>query len=262
MNEREQAALDALLKSKNYACVYPDAVRRAFETQLARHKTLKEAEKAARAQLHQLTGAFMTPQQLKSAQALMGQYAAGDQDALWRALKLHASTAERLEGMRALFARAFESLGGGTVLDLACGLNPLYLGHAGKSVVGLDVNMGAVDLINRWAAAAGWDVRARGADLTKPDAPLEKTGCALAMKLLPVLERSQKGAAMALLLRVSAPRILVSFPTRTLGGRSVGMAGHYTRWFEENLPGQFCLLDRFVEADELCYTIKRKSMEE
>ena len=77
------------------------------------------------------------------------------------------------------------------------------------------------------------------------------------MKLLPVLEQQKKGAAMALLTNVPAGKMCVAFPMKTLGGRKVGMEQHYTEWFEGNLPEGFEVIERFVEADELCYVVGR-----
>lgn len=253
MNEREAQALDVLTRSKKYRGVCPETVERTFVDALKRYGNLKQADKAAREKLHQITGAFMTASQLKAARECLAAYAAGDTDALWRALRLHASTAERLPVIDALYDRAFQVTGKpGSILDLACGLNPLYLGARGLCARAHDISGGAVDLVNCWAARCGWDVSARVTDLTL-EPVLEPCELALMMKLLPVLEQQRKGSAMALLKRVPAKRQLVSFPTRTLSGRGVGMEQNYSRWFEANLPGSVQILDRFVLGSELCY---------
>lgn len=259
MDERAQAALDALLSSKKYAEVCPDAVRRIFKEQLAKHRTLKEAEKAARAQLHQICGAFMTPEQLKSARECLARCASGDETALNDALRLHASTRERLGAEREIFSRAFRILGQPRrVADLACGLNPLALGGMGFSVRGVELHGGTVALVNEWAAACGWDVSAVCGDLAGTPA-LPEADITLMMKLLPVLERQKKGAGIDLLNRVPSAWALVTFPTRTLGGRGVGMAQNYARWFEAALPERFEIADQFTISDELCYALVEKN---
>lgn len=253
MNEREAEALSALKQSKKYAELCEATVERVFTEELTRHKRLKEAEKSARARLHQITGAFMTPAHLALARGCLEAYAQGDLDALARALKLHASTAERLPAIEDLYGRVFERVGRpAMILDLACGLNPLYLGSKGLCVRGHDISGGITGLIDGWAARCAWDVSARTTDLTM-NPSLEHADLALAMKLLPVIEQQHRGAAMALLLSVPARHILVSFPTHTLSGRGVGMERNYTRWFEDNLPENFEILDRFVLQNELCY---------
>ena len=251
METNRQVALDAILSAKKYRQIVPEAVERIFWEEVSRQKSAKEASKRARARLHQLSCAFMNPQTLKAAEGMLARYASGEEGALFEALRLHSSTAERLAEMEPLWAR-IDPAGAGLIVDLACGLNPLYLGHTGRKVRGYDISLGQVELINMWAARMGWDVAAQGADLTQPVA-LPACDLALMMKLLPVLEQQQKGAGMALLSSISAARKLVSFPTKTLGGRSVGMEAQYSRWFEQNLPQGEQILDRFVLAGELCY---------
>jgi 16S rRNA (guanine(1405)-N(7))-methyltransferase len=77
----------------------------------------------------------------------------------------------------------------------------------------------------------------------------------LAMKLLPLLEGQLPGGGCALLARVKSERALVTFPTRTLSGRSIGMRSHYEASFEQNLPANSEILDKFLASDELCYVL-------
>ena len=251
----KEEALDRLLAAKNYRDICPDTVKKEFESQLEKHNDPAEAERAARERLHAVTGAFMTPGEVKAVRARLKEYLSGDKSALTRALLLHASTRERMEWMDALFGRI---LTGGTesVFDAACGLNPLYLGYLGlKDVLGWDIHGGAVKLVNEWAEACGWDVKAECRDVTL-SAPEEIFDLALAMKLLPVLETGRRGAALAFLRSLKARRTLVTFPTRTLGGRNVGMERTYAGWFEAEITGYFEIIDVFTFGSELCYMIR------
>lgn len=258
MNEREMQALDALKSSRKYGDLCEDTLERVFLEELQKRKNLKDVDKQTRARLHQITGAFMTREQLKRARACLDRYAEGDHQALIDALTLHASTAERLPVMDELYDRTLNQMGKPTlILDLACGLNPLYLGSKGHCARGYDIHGGTNQLVNDWAARCGMDVQAQTRDVTLPiDYPA--ADLALIMKLLPVLEQQRKGSAMQLLMQLPARHLLVSFPTRTLGGRGVGMEGQYTAWFEGNLPPEFNVLDRFVIGTELCYLLEGK----
>ena len=260
MDKRREEALEAILASKKYREVCPDTVRRVFAQKCEAHKNLKEADKAARAQLHQITGAFMTPEETSRACALAGEYAAGRREALQEALALHSSTRERLRSWEALFARVFAAAGGipASVLDLACGLDPIALGGLGVGkALGLDIQGGAVRAVNEWARAAGWGIEARCADLLCEE-ELPRADMALMMKLLPLLERQKAGFAEALLAACPADVLLVTFPTRTLGGRDVGMARQYAAWMEAHTPASLRTLAQFTEGDELCYVLARR----
>jgi len=287
-------ALEALIASPKYRGVYRGAVERVYREMLRRHRP-RDAEKAARAELHRITGAFLTPNDLKKARALLQDYVSGDRDALTRVLALHASTRERLDIMAELYDRALPSLGNPkTVFDLACGLNPLYLGSLGLTVRGIELQTDAANLVNQWADALHWDVVVTPGDLAEfvparasglnaretggpdannpqPDAadrnacampgapaeaaPLPEADATLLMKLLPLLDKQLPGGGLALLERLRSGRALVTFPTRTLSGRNVGMKQHYETTFEKNLP---CarIVDKFTVPGELCYILE------
>ena len=244
---------EKLLHSKNYQCVCPDAVRRIYAECQQKYKKPKAAEKAAREQLHGLTGAFLTRDESAACMKDMLIWATGgrnDAD-LERALTRHASTRERLplSAMDALYARIFKTTGRPeSVLDLACGLNPLYLIHRfGCRVVGVDISKSCVDLIPEGI----W-----GDLLCENAIPREPFHIALLFKILPLLERQRAGAAMDVMRAVNAKYLVASFPTRTMGGRNVGMEAHYSEWMEAHLPENRAVAARFATENELFYILE------
>ena len=254
--------LEKLLHSKNYQCVCPDAVRRIYAECCQKYKKPRDAEKAAREQLHGLTGAFLTRDESAACMKDMQLWAtSGRNDIdLERALTRHASTRERLPLSRTdgMYARIFEVTGTpSSVLDLACGLNPLYLGARGISTVGVDVSGEAVKDVNACASDYDLPVHAVCADLLCENAvPKERYDLALLFKILPLLERQKSGAAMDVMHAVNAKFLAVSFPTRTLGGRNVGMEGNYSSWMEGHLPENRRIAARFTEENELFYILE------
>lgn len=256
--------LDKLLRSKKYRDVCPDTVRRVWETSHSRHRKPKDAEKAAREALHGITGAFLTPAEAAAALSGIRRWAEGgraDAD-LERLLALHASTRERLplQAMDALFERLCGPVGGTRVLDLACGIHPLYLAARGAAVVGVDISGKAVEIVNAFAEIAGVEASARCADLLCPGAiPPERFDVALLFKAVPLLERQQAGAFARIVSAVNARAVVVSFPTRTLGGKNVGMAAHYAEWMERHVSEGRVIGDRFEMGNELFYVIREES---
>lgn len=260
MNERESKALEAILGSKHYRDICPETVRRVFTAKLPLYKSLKEADKAARAALHQITGAFMTAEEIGLAAKLADEYAQGREEALEKTLQMHSSTRERIQSWQEMYAQAFAAMGATPqrVLDLACGLNPIALGALGvRTVHGYDIQGGAVNAVNLWAQAAGWDIHGYCADLLCEN-EYEPADLALMMKLLPLLDRQKAGAGRALLESCPARWVLVTFPTRTLGGRNVGMEEQYSAWMQQNTPETLETAARFVVDTELCYVLKRR----
>ena len=266
MNEVKDAYADALSRlsaSKKYSGVCLSTLERVLEESFARHRKPKDAEKAARERLHGITGAFMSVEECRRAEQALRQWTPGDDASLTEALLQHASTRERLplSAMDALYARIFAVTGRPeTVLDLACGLNPVYLAARGLAVTGVDIQRPATDLINNaMGKQHGLPARAFCADLLTPGSlPEGRFSLALAFKLLPILETQKTGAAERLLRMVDADWLAVSYPTRTLGGRNVGMAAHYVEWMEKRLPEELTVEASFTEGSELVYVLRRR----
>lgn len=256
--------LEKLLQSKKYQDICPDTIRRIWGECLLKYKKPKDVEKAAREQLHGITGAFLSREEaVRCYYDLMQWIIDRHQDKyLHRALERHASTRERLplERMDAMYARIFETTGRpASILDLACGLNPIYLGARGISAEGIDISGQATETIRVFSEMAKLPVHAVCADLLCENTiPRKRFDVCLLFKILPLLERQRNGAAMATLRQINAAHIVVSFPTRTLGGRNVGMEENYSRWMEEHLPESREIADRFTAENELFYILKEK----
>ena len=254
--------LEKLLQSKKYREVCPDTLRRVWAECAPKYKKPKDVDKAVREALHGITGAFLTPAESTGCAYAMHCWAVGGrtEGQLENILNKHASTRERLplESMDALYAHIFEITGKPeSILDLACGINPLYLGARGYIVTGVDISGAAVDLINAFGHTYGMPVNALCADLLCPNAiPRGRYDVALLFKVLPLLERQRPGAAVDVMNAIDAAFIVASFPTRTLGGRNVGMSAHYGEWMASHLPENRIIAGRFETGNELFYILK------
>ena len=254
--------LEKLLRSKNYRDICPDTIRRVWTECERRYKKAKDVDKAVREALHGISGAFMTPQEARQlAYDMQAWHVDRTDSGLEKMLLRHASTRERLpiSDMDALYSRIFAITGRPrSVLDLACGINPLYLAARGIESVGVDISGAAVYAVNCFHESYHMPASARCADLLCPGAiPGERFDLALLFKLLPLLERQESGSAARVMHAVNARHIIVSFPTRTLGGRSVGMSESYARWMQTHLPKDMDILDQFETRNELFYIITK-----
>jgi 16S rRNA (guanine(1405)-N(7))-methyltransferase len=277
-----------VLASPKYRAISPDAVRAIGMRELAAHRSFKDAVKATRNKLHQTAGAFLGDRprynqwlaELSEAQSAKRQAPSAEQragagaehsrlrphaSALARACERvmlhHASTRERLPILEAFYRTLFASLPPVTsVLDLACGLNPLAMPWmplaAGAAYYACDLYGDQVDFLNQFFALAGVPGEAFVCDLVA-GAPQQRADVALALKLLPVLEQRAKGTALALLRAVNAPHIVVSFPTQSLGGRGKGMAANYAAWFAALVAGEEWQVRRHDFAGELVFVVAK-----
>lgn len=249
MNELYQK----LLASKKYKDVCPQTLERIWSECSLKYKREKDVEKAARERLHGITSAFMSDGEFKRALKLAED---GDLQAL---LSCHASTRERLplSAMDAAFDRIFDFCGEPeSVLDLACGMNPIYLKHRlpEARIVGVDISGQCVAVIRAFCDA---EIHLRDL-LCAGSIPQERFKLALLFKVLPLMERQQSGSAMQVLREINAEWIAVSFPTRTLGGRSVGMAENYARMMNALLPESRSIFAEFETENELFFILKEK----
>lgn len=262
--ERVAAALSAAPK---YRHLHPDLLLRAAARAAALHPRDADAQKAAKGRLHQAFGAFFDPRALCRVEEWLGAGEwQGDEAArrrlCRRVLALHASSAERLphlDGLAGVLAALAPPPS--TVLDVACGLMPfalpwLGLGPAARYVA-VDVDRRMVAVAAAFLAAVDPRHAAVCSDVVAAP-PAEEVDLALLWKTAPTLEREQPGAVLRLLGALKAARAILSFPTRTLGGRDKGMAQTYRR-DAERIAAALAVPVRFAEhggelfaALELC----------
>ena len=244
MNEELLARLSA---SPKYRQLCPDTLRRAVDYCADRYAP-KELEKAVRRRLHGITSAFMTEGEFKRAMKL-----AETPDE--RLPACHASTRERLPLERA--ARTYDALFSaappGRVLDLACGLNPLLLKllRPELEILGCDISGQCVQILR----ACG--IKAKLSDVLS-EIPEGDFDTVLLFKILPLLEREEAGSAKRILERVPGKTVIVSFPTRTLSGRNVGMEEHYEKMLADFLPERLTLSGSLSDDNEIYYILKEK----
>ncbi len=282
------SALDQLVAavraSARYRAIAEPLIRSVGARELAKRRSLKEAIKATKNKLHQVAGAYLDEPRYDAWLAdLRRAWSAEDgadpatadeerrQVALRRVMARHASTRERLPILDQFYAQTLATLGPiRSVLDIACGLNPLALRWAPLAD---DVEYYAYDIYSDMLAflddyfaleVAGGRVGLRGHAETRDviAAPPERhADLALLLKAIPCLEQVEKTAGERLLRAIHADHLLISFPAHSLGGRSKGMVESYEARFYELLAasgiGVGSEITRFEFATELAFLISR-----
>ncbi|MBR6767302.1 MAG: Rmt family 16S rRNA (guanine(1405)-N(7))-methyltransferase [Clostridia bacterium] len=250
-----ESLFEKLSTNKKYAEVCPDTIKRVISECEGRYKKPKNLEKAVREKLHGITSAFNDLGKDISEEIAS---VSGNDEILESILKRHASTRERLplSAMDDLYRRIFEVTGKPeSILDLACGLNPVYLAVRCPEarITGADISGSCVTAIN----ALGGNAKGLWNDLLcETSVPDERFHMALLFKILPLLERQKSGSAMEVMNRIDAEYLVISFPTRTLGGRNVGMEDNYSAWMDAHMPKNREIAARFTTDNELYYILK------
>jgi len=221
-----------LARAKHYRALCPDTLDRVAAWAAARFPKARDATSAARRKLHQVCGAFIDEAALKRAgQRLDAATAEHRMETCRSILTCHASTAERLPSMDRLYQDIFKGIPPpATILDLGCGLHPFGIPWMqlapGVRYEASDIDTRLVDLLARFFAGHVPGATAVARDLLVSDQAVE-ADLVFLMKSLPTLEQQEKGAGKAVLSRITARTLVVSFPTLTLGGRNVGMRDQY-----------------------------------
>ena len=271
-NEADLAhLLDAVLASARYRGLCPDLVRHIGAQELGKRRNLKEAIKATKNKLHQVGGAYLGSALETQAwltevqQILMKQDAVALRASCRHMMSYHASTRERLPMLDQFYATIFADLGPiHSILDLACGLNPLTLPWMLAASAERPLNYYACDIYQNlamlhesWFHLLNIEGHANVCDILQ-DCPSQRVDVALLLKTIPCLEQIDKAATYALLQAINARYLVISFPIQSLGGRNKGMLAYYEQHFH-TLPGLTdCEIRRFEFASELVFVVRRK----
>lgn len=228
-----ESLVRAVTAGAKYRRVAPSLIAAIGERELRKRGGLKEAIKETKNALHQVHGAFFagTPRYdawLELARAAAAQGPEAFRRTLVQVMRHHASTVERAPLLDRYYVEILAGLPPiHSLVDLGCGLNPLtipWMGLPADAVYhGCDIDAGLVEFLNDFFPIGGIRGTAEVRDLTR-DPPPYTADLVLVLKLLPTLETLERGSGAVLLRAIRAPRMLVSFAARSLGGRRSGLA--------------------------------------
>lgn len=236
--------------------------------ELAKGRNFKECVKATRNKLHQVAGAYLPerPEYTKWWARLANAATLDDRHtalrlALREIMANHASTRERLPFLDDFYATVLSELPPiHSILDLACGLNPLASLWmplaAGASYYACDIYQDQIDFLNQVLGLNGVQGHAFMGNLLHAT-PDQAVDVALLLKTIPCLEQVDKGIGPRLLHEIHAKVLIVSFPARSLGGHGKGMVQNYAEHFAKLVDGQPWQIERFDFPTELVFRIRK-----
>ena len=236
-----QQLVDAVRSARKYAAVSQQLIARIGAAELDKGRRLKDAIKATKGKLHQIAAAY---QATDIDYAQWSEEVAGhaqDDQALrmfcLHAMQQHASTRERIPILTEFYEQIFLRTGEvATVLDLACGLNPLALPWMPfaphTQYLACDIYQDQVGFLNHFLSTIGVPGHVWVCDLLSTPS-LPKTDLILLLKALPCLEQIDKSAVASLLTSLDAPHIVLSFPVQSIGGRGKVLLATYRDRFSE-----------------------------
>lgn len=244
--------------------------RALVEQELAKGRSAKETVKAVRNKLHQVGGAFQEKlidyaQWSQELAALPNGLAAPEMCAFClQKMAWHVSTAERRPIVETFYAQTLASIAPvNSLLDLACGLNPLtyaWLPLAESALIETyDIYTDQAQFLNAYFSKSGLNGQAGVCDLTQ-QLPAGSFHLALLLKTIPCLEQIDKTIGRRLLSRLQAEHILVSFPGHSLSGQGKGMRANYSAHFYELIAGLDFSVQAFEFPGEIAFLLSRQAV--
>lgn len=266
--DRLAEVVAAVLGSAKYRDFDPGLVREVGARELAKGRDTRAAIKATKSKLHQVSGVYQGGREDYAGWLadLAAAYAADPggrgeavRAASARIMEHHASTRERLPILGPFYDAIFGALPPiGTVLDVACGLNPLALPWMplapGASYAACDIDQRLIGFLDGYLALPPVRGRAELRDVTR-DPPPPPADLALILKAIPCLEQLDREAGRRLLDTIRARHLAISFPARSLGGRDKGMAATYRARFAALAAGRDWAVESFEFPSELVFVV-------
>lgn len=227
-------------------------------------KDFKFLLKEVRKKLHGIYGVFiLNKKDLKHLEEHLKTVKKLDEDALQLHIKLlsaHKSSAERLDFYSEIYENIFSYTGKPkSILDLACGLNPLSFPWMSlKKVKYFASELTEYDskFIQEYfdiMKPFGLDGKAFAMDLIKLK-QLPKTDICFLFKVLDSLEELEQNYSKELLKKIPSDYIVVSFPTMSIGGKNpIRQRG----WFFRVMRELGLSAESFEIENEVFYIIKK-----
>ena len=266
-----QQLLEAIQASAKYRHIDGEFIRSVGAGELEKRRNLKEAIKATKNKLHQVGAAYQenTPHYARWLEALQATSQAADpvhlQATCREIMSHHASTRERLPALPRFYSELLREMAPiRSVLDIACGLNPLAIPWMplapGARYYACDIYQDMIDFLNACFPLLHVDGEATVCDVMQ-QCPAHKVEVAFILKTIPVLEQIDKNAGLRLLQNIQADHLVVSFPAASLGGRRGGrgknMETNYEAHLYELAAGQPWSIQRYSYDNELVFVIHR-----
>jgi 16S rRNA (guanine(1405)-N(7))-methyltransferase len=225
-----QSLVLEILNSRKYRHlgIPAETVEDLLTQELGRSRGQKEAIKETRKKLHNIVAPYLgdpdfVKAEIELEKAVRSQNASELRATCTSLLSEHASTRERLPIMEQFYRQIFTVTGEpDSILDLACGLNPLSFPWMGlpNSVryYAYDLNRPRLALIHKFFTLLVMQVCGEARDILLTP-PTEAAQVAFFFKEAHRFEQRQKGCNLAFWQALNVHFLLVSLPTASLSGK-------------------------------------------
>lgn len=244
-----------ILKSKKYSSLDPKFVE-TICISLSHRFSGKQLLETTKSKLHQIWGSYYTTR--PDFTKLLKKYQENEV-ILSELLRIHQSTKERLGEYDEIINFVFENTEHKSILDIGCGFNPIYLSQIKDfdKYIGVDIDIQQQEFLKEVLSGdRSMEIRV-GSSFDN----FEHVDLVFALKILPVLDQIEEGNSQKFLLNLKTKFLVVSFPSRSISGKSKGMLENYR---EKYIPliesAGFTQLFEKAFSSESVYIFKKASI--
>jgi len=258
--------VEEVIKRPKYQHIMLDLILYVGKQELGKRDSYKSALKETLTRLHQVGGAYLNQKINYSDWLIQFSNLASPSDSEFkktclRMMQLHASTKERVPIIEYLFSESLSQIGPiHSVLDLACGLNPLsipWMPLVEDCVFyACDIFTDMVDFVNGFINLSKLKGEAFCCNLAE-SIPAHKVQLALLLKTMPCLEQLDKRIIPQILEKINADHLLVSYPVYSISGKQKGMMSTYKNHFAQLIMDSKWHSQEFVFKSELVYLLSK-----
>ncbi len=253
--------------ARKYRNICEDTIRDVIENTLPKYRRTKDAIKAAKTKLHRIQAAYLGNISFEEELVNLAKlHSDGNMDGVkaicLKFMSEHASTRERIPILNRFHNEIFAVTGvPKRILDVACGIHPLsipWMGLPDDTIYwGYEIDGELVSYLNLYFEAIGFEPLARLQDVICTP-PAETGDIAFVMKMVPCLERREKGCSIHLLNTLQVRHLVVSFPIKSLSGRSKHMPSFYSQMFNDMVDGCGWKVTKLPIRGELVFVVDKQ----
>lgn len=262
-----ETLIDQVQKNRKYQKIDRNFIKRLSQETLNKGLRGKAAVKSVRNKLHQVAGAYFKQpvdyEQIKGDISVLPTDLKSDQVKQFcrQTLQKHISTAERLPILDNFYQTCLGSISPiDSVLDLACGLNPLAIPWMPITsrchYKACDIYTDMLSLIHVFSDHFDLQVSTQPCDLIEK-VPEKKVKLALILKTIPCLEQVDKSIGTRLLETINAEHMLVSFPVSSISGHDKGMESFYRQHFYDLIASEKWEVQEFLFSTEMAFLVSK-----
>ena len=246
-------------------------LRQILAEQAAKGGSTAEINAAFRKKLHNIVAPYLEeidyPAETKRMCTFFQANSSPEQEKQWAAsvMARHASTRERLAHLDAFCEVLRKNIGSpGTILDLACALDPLILPWLklpeAVNFFAYDIHKPRLDFLGQFFRLRYPNARGIHQDILA-EPPQEEADCAFFFKEAHRFEKRLPGCNGPFFAAIRAPLLLVSLPAADLSGHHT-LVTYHTQLIDKACAGRGWEVERLQVADELLFIIRKGQTQE